>query len=93
MSTKTSAITFRVTDEQRKLINMISAIENKSMTSTIIGLVNKELKNRRLSAKELRSLPKEIRLEYLKKMSVEAVNVYNMHKEVLDVEDIMDGIE
>ena len=88
-----SMIAIRVSDEDKAKFSLLSAIENKPVSQIVKELVNRELNSRKLSAKDLRKLPKEIRASILKQMTTEAMPYYNKHKKELFVDEIDDGIE
>jgi len=88
-----SMIAIRVTKEEKAKFNLLSTIDNKPVSQVVKELVNKELNSRKLSAKDIRKLPKEIRSALLKQMTNEALPYYNKHKKELYVDEIDDGIE
>ena len=90
---QTSTISIRVSMLEREKFKLLSNIENKSVSKVIKELVDKELKSKTLTAKEIRNLPKESRIALLKEMSEQSIQVYNLYKDELNVEEIMDGIE
>jgi hypothetical protein len=88
-----SMIAIRVTKEEKAKFNLLSTIENKPVSRIVKELVAKELKSRKLTAKDIRKLPKEIRSVLLKQMTKEAMPIYNKYKKELFVDEIDDGIE
>ncbi|OGU12548.1 MAG: hypothetical protein A2X61_06735 [Ignavibacteria bacterium GWB2_35_12] len=88
-----SMIAIRVTKEEKDKFNLLSTIDNKPLSQVVKELVNKELNSRKLSAKDLRKLPKEIRASLLIQMTEESMPYYNKHKKDLLVDEIDNGIE
>jgi hypothetical protein len=92
-SVQSSFISIRVTKAEKARFNLLSAIENKPVSAVIRELVEKELGKRKYSASDLRKLPKEIRAEILKQMTVKAMPVYKKYKDELFIDETGDGIE
>ncbi|TAL68665.1 MAG: hypothetical protein EPN82_10330 [Bacteroidetes bacterium] len=88
-----SMIAIRVTKEEKQKFNLLSTIENKPVSQVVKELVDKELNSRKLSAKDLRKLPKEIRAALLNQMTEESMPYYNKQKKDLYIDEIADGIE
>jgi len=86
-------IAIRVSDIEKKKFKLLSELENKSVSQVVKELVDRELKTRKLSALEIRKLPKQSRTEILKQMTEIAMPLYNKYKNELEIEETGDGIE
>jgi hypothetical protein len=86
-------ITIRVNEIEREQIKLLSLFENKTVSQMVKDLVNKELKNKKLTQKEIRNLPKEQRRLILEQLTKESLPYYEKYREELIVEEVFDGIE
>lgn len=90
---KSAMIAIRVSPLERMHFKLLAELERKPVAQVVKDLVSKELRNRKLSASDIRRLPKESRALLLKQMTEEALPVYNKHKNELYVDETEDGIE
>mgnify|MGYP006293409605 CR=1 FL=1 len=86
-------ITLKVSEEEKNKFKVLANLEDKTITQLIKDLINDRLKNKRLTAQEIRKLPRDLRKVVLQQMTEEAIPVYNKHFDDLQVEEIDDGIE
>jgi hypothetical protein len=89
---QSSFITLRVSKAEKARFNLLSAIENKSVSKLVKDLVDNELNKRKFTASDLRKMPKELRSVILKQMTDDAIPVYNKYKDDLFVDETGDGI-
>lgn len=92
-SVKSSTIAIRVSDYEKIQFKLLSELEKKPVSQIVIDLITKELNSRKLSASDIRKLPKDSRSILLKQMTEEALPVYNKYKNELFVDETDDGIE
>ena len=90
---ESTLISIRVTKSEKDKFKILSALENKSVTDVIKELINKELNAKKLTAKDIRKLPKEMRISLLKQMTEKALPVYNKYKKEIYIDETGDGIE
>jgi hypothetical protein len=93
LHTQTSMIAIRVSELEKEKFKLLSLLDKKTVSQLVKELVDNELKTRKLSASDIRKLPKETRSVILKQMTEEALPVYNKYKEELYVDETGDGIE
>jgi len=93
LSAQTSMITIRINNIEKEKFKLLSGLENKSVSELVKELVERELKSKKLNAVDIRKLPKESRIAYLKQLTNEAMPVYNKYKDELFVDETGDGIE
>ncbi len=93
LSAQTSMINIRVNNIEKEKFKLLSGLENKSVSELVKELVERELKSKKLNAVDIRKLPKESRIAYLKQLTNEAMPVYNKYKDELFVDETGDGIE
>lgn len=90
---QTSMIAIRVTETEKEKFKLLSLLDKKPVSQLVKELVDNELKTRKLSASDIRKLPKETRSAILKQMTEQALPVYNKYKEELYIDETGDGIE
>ncbi len=90
---QSSMIAIRVSYLEKEKFKILSELDNKSVSQMVKDLVDNELKSRKLTASEIRKLPKDSRTAILMRMTEEALPVYNKFKDELFVDEIGDGIE
>jgi hypothetical protein len=88
-----SLISLRVSNIEKRKIKLLAQLEKKTVTQLFKDLVSKELNLKKLTAKEIRELPRDLRKEVLMKMTDEAMLVYNKYKDELFIDETGDGIE
>ena len=93
LPTQTSMIAIRVSFAEKERFKLLSEIERKPVSQLVKELVDKELRTRKLSASDIRKLPKESRVVLLKQMTETALPVYNKYRKELFVDETGDGIE
>jgi hypothetical protein len=90
---QSTMIAIRVSYLEKEKFKLLSELERKPVSQVVKELVDKELKARKLTATDIRKLPKESRAAILKQMTEEAMPVYNKYKQELYVDETGDGIE
>ena len=88
-----SMIAIRVSAKERDNFRLLAELEQKPLSQVVKLLVERELRTRKLSASDIRKLPKELRAAILKQMTNDSLPVYNKYKEELEIEETVDGIE
>ncbi len=86
-------ISIRVTNLEREKFRLLSELDGKPVSQLVKELVDKEFKSRKLTASDIRKLPKDARAAILKQMTLEALPVYNKYKKELEIDETGDGIE
>ena len=92
-NTKSSMIAIRVSQLEKEKFKLLSELDRKSVSQMVKELVDKELQSRKLTASDIRKLPKETRSAVLKQMTEESLPIYNKYKQELLIDEIDDGIE
>ncbi len=90
---RTEIITIRVNEMEKEQFKFLSNLYGFSISKLIKTLVNRELSERKLTAVEIRNLPKELRTQILAKMTSDSLPYYQKYKDELFVEEIFDGVE
>ena len=91
--TQSSMIAIRVTNFEKEQFKLLSELDNLSVSQMVKDLVARELKTRKLTASEIRKLPREARSALLKQMTEESMPIYNQFSKELNIEETADGIE
>jgi hypothetical protein len=86
-------IAIRVSEIENVKLKLLSLLDKKPVSQLVKELVDNELKTRKLSASDIRKLPKETRSVILKQMTEQALPVYNKYKEELYIDETGNGIE
>ncbi len=92
-SVKKSMISIRLTRQEKEKIKLLSGLEQKPVSQLVKDLVEKELSSKKLSALDLRKLPRDTRSAVLRQMTELAMPVYNKYKDELYIDETGDGIE
>jgi hypothetical protein len=92
-TTSTALFTLRVSKEDKEKFTLLSILNNKPISKIVKELVDKELKNKKLTARDIRKLPPDLRKKILLKMTEDSLPVYNKYKKELFLDETGDGIE
>lgn len=86
-------ITIKVTQHEKEQFRLFADLMGKPLSQLIKELIRKELRNRKITAADIRKLPKESRAALLSQMTEEAMPVYKKYEKELSIEETGDGIE
>ncbi|MFH1051683.1 MAG: hypothetical protein V1779_12245 [bacterium] len=92
MSTNSAPmLTIRLTESEKLKFQLLAKLNNKTISSYVKDLIDKELKAKKYSQSELRKLPKEFRNKILSELTETAIPIYNKYKKELFVDETGDG--
>ena len=88
----TPMLTIRMTESEKLKFQLLARLNNKSISSLVKDLVDKELRQKKYTQSELRKLPREFRNKVLSELTEVAIPAYNKYKKELFVDETGDGL-